>query len=246
LINLIKYGIYIKKKSSIEDFLNQEMDNIFIIIPAYNEADNIKQVIEDLKNADYQHIIVVDDESQDNTVEIAKHSKAVVLKHIINRGQGAALRTGTEYAIMKEAKVIVHFDADGQFQVNEIKDIIQPILNNEVDVVFGSRFLQKKSDMPALKKYLIMPLARFVNWWFFDIKLTDPQAGFRALSLDAAKQINWQQDRMAHCSEIMHQVFSQKLKYKEVPITVIYKDFGQKFSGGLKILKEIFIGSFTK
>ncbi|MFH1326004.1 MAG: glycosyltransferase family 2 protein [Candidatus Falkowbacteria bacterium] len=234
------------------------MPKVFIVIPAYNESTTIARVISDIRavNSEYD-IVVVDDKSQDNTNEIVKQNNTKVLQHIINRGQGAALRTGTEYALQQGADVVVHFDADGQFLANEIKEVIQPILNNEVDVVFGSRFLPshlpstlggrgKKSDMPALKKYLIMPLARFINRYFFGIKLTDPQSGFRAMSQVAAQKINWQQDRMAHCSEIMRQVFSQKLKYKEVPTTVIYQDFGQKFSGGLKILKDMFLGNFIK
>ncbi len=220
---------------------------VFIVIPAYNESATIARVIFDIRavNSEYD-IVVVDDKSQDNTIEIVENSEAVVLQHIINRGQGAALRTGTEYALQHGADVIVHFDADGQFLASEIQEVIQPILNNEVDVVFGSRFLDKRSNIPWSKKNIIMPLARFVNRYFFGIKLIDPQSGFRAMSQTATQKINWQQDRMAHCSEIMRQVFSQKLRVCEVPITVVYKDFGQKFSGGLKILKDIIIGTFTK
>ena len=221
--------------------------NIFVIIPAYNEAKKIKQVIEGIKQAspDYK-IVIVDDYSSDFTVKIAQESKVITLKHIINRGQGAALKTGTEYALQKGADCIVHFDADGQFLATEISKVIAPIAEEKVAVVFGSRFLSTKVDMPPLKRYGLMPLARFVNWWFFDIKLTDPQAGFRALSREAAQKIDWQQDRMAHCSEIMHQTFKNKLKIVEVPITVIYHDFGQKFGGRVKILKEMLIGAFTK
>jgi hypothetical protein len=86
-----------------------------------------------------------------------------------------------------------------------------------------------------------MPLARAVNKLFFNINLTDPQIGFRALSREAAAKINWRQDRMAHCSEIMFEVKNHNFKVKEVPIKVIYHNFGQSFSGGLKILKELFI-----
>lgn len=86
-----------------------------------------------------------------------------------------------------------------------------------------------------------MPLARAVNKVFFNINLTDPQSGFRAMSREAARRISWQQDRMAHCSEIMFEVKKHNFKVKEIPVRVIYHNFGQSFFSGLKILKELFI-----
>jgi len=135
----------------------------------------------------------------------------------------------------------VHFDADGQFMAQEIKDIIAPITAGEADVVFGSRFLSKKSNIPRLKKYFILPLAKIVNRIFLGVNLTDPQSGFRAMTATAAKKIKIEQDGMAHCSEIMYKAFSNNFKVKEIPITVIYHNFGQRFSGGLKILKDLLI-----
>ena len=95
--------------------------------------------------------------------------------------------------------------------------------------------------MPFLKKYFIMPLAKAVNKIFFNIKLTDPQSGFRAMSASAACLISWQQDRMAHCSEIMFEVKKNNLRVVEVPIEVVYHNFGQSFFGGFRILKDLFI-----
>jgi len=221
--------------------------NVYIVIPTYNEEGTVREVINSIKNEDLNYnIVVVDDNSSDNTVARVQETDAAVLRHIINRGQGAALRTGTEYAIMKGAEAVVHFDADEQFLASEIKEVIAPIINNRADMVFGSRFLSKQSNIPWFKRNVILLLARLVNRWFFNIRLSDPQAGFRAMSGAVARKINWRQDRMAHCSEIMHQAFAEKLRIEEVPITVIYRDFGQKFFGGLKILKEMFIGAFTK
>jgi len=221
--------------------------NIYIIIPAYNEEKSIRGVIKNIQNNFSEaRIIIVDDASNDQTVTATQDLPAVIFQHVVNRGQGAALKTGTEYAIIKGADIIVHFDADGQFKADEIKDMIAPILNNEADVVFGSRFFGKKSNIPWQKEKIIMPIARAVNRLFFNVKLSDPQAGFRAFSADAYNKLEWQQDRMAHCSEIMRNAFKNKLRIKEVPITVVYHDFGQKFSGGFRILKDIFIGRFIK
>lgn len=218
---------------------------VFCVIPAYNEEKTIKTVIENVKPF-ISEVIVVDDGSIDNTFAEASRrnafARAVVLRHIINRGQGAALQTGVDYALLAGADIIVHFDADGQFVAREIKDIVRPIIDGEADIVFGSRFLGKKSYIPWFKRNIIMSLARIANRIFLGINLTDPQSGFRAISAKAAKKIKIEQDKMAHCSEILHKAFSYNLRVKETPITVIYHDFGQKFSGGLKILKELFLG----
>ncbi|PIR95131.1 glycosyltransferase family 2 protein [Candidatus Falkowbacteria bacterium CG10_big_fil_rev_8_21_14_0_10_37_6] len=221
--------------------------NIFVVIPAYNEEKNIKNVIESIKNVnDAFKIVVIDDCSSDSTYKIAAAANVSVLRHIINRGQGAALKTGTEYAIMKEADIIVHFDADGQFLASEISDLIKPIVAGEADIVFGSRFLGKSSNMPKLKKNIVMPLVRILQHLFFNIKTTDPQSGFRAFRSDAFTKLNWRNDQMAHCSEILYLSFKNKLKITEVPTTVIYNEFGQKISGSIKIAKDSFLNIFIK
>ncbi|MDO9399804.1 MAG: glycosyltransferase family 2 protein [bacterium] len=215
---------------------------IICVIPAYNEVNNIVAVINSVKPL-VDEVVIVDDCSSDNTYLLTKQQNITVLKHIINCGQGASLKTGTKYAIRENADIIVHFDADGQFLASDIKTIIEPLINNQADIVFGSRFINKQDNiaMPAMKRCLLMPLARAVNKLFFNINLTDPQSGFRAMTKSAAKKINWQQDRMAHCSEILHQVVKQNLKIKEVPIKVIYNNFGQRFSGGIRILVDLFL-----
>ncbi|KKR21797.1 MAG: Glycosyl transferase, family 2 [Parcubacteria group bacterium GW2011_GWE2_39_37] len=219
---------------------------IICVIPAYNEEKNIQGVIRNVLPF-VNELVVVDDGSIDNTGKLANQEKATVLKHTVNRGQGAALRTGTQYAIRQDADIIVHFDADGQFLPSDINTTVAPILKGEADIVFGSRFmtnnndLEKEKRMPILKKVFIMPLARMVNNLFFKVALTDPQSGFRVFSKKAAERINWHQDGMAHCSEILFASHQTGLPIKEVPITVIYNSFGQKFSGGLKILKDLFI-----
>ncbi len=215
---------------------------IFCVIPAFNEALTIKKIISEVKPL-VDRLVVVDDGSEDRTSAAAENQGAVLIRHIINRGQGAALRTGTEYSLAQGADIIVHFDADGQFLSQDILRIVEPIKSGQAEVVFGSRFLnnQSKTSLPSFKRYFIMPLAKAVNKIFFKINLTDPQSGFRAMSAKAAEKISWQQDRMAHCSEIMFVVKKNNFKTVEVPIKVIYNNFGQSFSGGFKILRDLFI-----
>jgi len=211
-----------------------------VVIPAYNEARWIAKVVKEVKDAGYE-TVVVDDCSRDNTAVLAEQAGAVVLQHVINRGQGAALRTGTNWSFENSADIVVHFDADGQFRVQDIAWVIEPLLQDQADVVFGSRFLDNTTKLPWSKRQIIMPLARLVNRVLFGVKLTDPQSGFRAFTAKVGQQIVWRQDRMAHASEILAVILRSKCRVKEVPITVIYHEFGQGLSGGFKILKDLFI-----
>lgn len=219
--------------------MNSEL-KIYCIIPAYNEAKTIEKVVLDAKKY-VNEVVVVDDGSSDNTFSLAESVGAVVLKHLVNRGQGAALQTGMDYALKKEADIFVHFDADGQFIAEEINEIIAPIIKGEADVVFGSRFLNKTSRIPWFKKNIIMPLARFVSRFVLNIKMSDPQSGFRALNRKAAQMIKIENDNMAHCSEILVKTLSFGLRIREVPITVIYNEFGLSFWGGFRIIKDLFL-----
>lgn len=216
---------------------------IFCVIPAYNEEKNISHVV--MKAKEYaDEVIVVDDGSHDKTSLLAMEAGALVLRHIINRGQGAGLETGNRYAYRAGADIVVHFDADDQFVASEIGDIVSPLAFADAQVVFGSRFLTRKSNMPWIKKNIFMPLGRLVNRVMVGAVLTDPQCGFRALSRDALGIISIQHDGMAHCSEIINKTFRNGLKAEEVPITVIYHDFGQRFFGGVKIVQDLIIGLF--
>lgn len=213
---------------------------ITCVIPAFNEEKHISSVVLDVR-AFVDEVIVIDDCSRDETSLLARQAGAQVFRHLINRGQGAALRTGTVVALEQGADIIIHFDADNQFQASEIAEVIKPILENRADAVLGSRFLTKKSDLPWSKRNIIHPLARLINRLFFNIRLSDPQSGFRALSRLSASNLKIKADGMAHCSEILYQLFKNKNRVIEVPITVTYHEYGQKFSGGLKIIKDLLI-----
>jgi len=213
---------------------------ITCVIPAYNEEKNIVKVINNVRPF-VNEIIVIDDGSKDNTFEAARSTGAIAVRHIINRDQGAALRTGTQLALDRDADIIIHFDADDQFQATDIPEMIKPLLENKADAVLGSRFLTKKSNLPKVKEYVIMPLARFINLLFFNIRLSDPQSGFRALSRQSALDLKIENDGKAHCSEIIYILFKNKNRVIEVPITVIYHHYGQKLSGGFQIIKDIII-----
>ncbi|MBD3281154.1 glycosyltransferase [Candidatus Uhrbacteria bacterium] len=222
------------------------------IIPAYNEEKRIRATAEAcLPFVD--ELIVIDDGSADNTFMAAKSIPRVyAIRHTINRGQGAALRTGTHAALHLTADIIVHIDADGQHDPSQIPDLTHVIKSNQADVVFGSRFLgQEPKGMPLSRRALLLA-GRWFNTFAQGIPKTisDPQSGFRALNRKAAVQINFKQDRMAHASEILKLVTRSKLRWMEVPVTVTYTadslNKGQKNTDALKIAWQLLLGIFTK
>ena len=218
---------------------------MWIVIPAYNEAKNIGQVIKELQEVT-SNIVVVNDGSVDATGEIVRSSGAFLIDHMINRGMGAALQTGNEFALAQGAEVIVHFDADGQMQVKDITKMIEPILNEQTDLTLGSRFLDNKSKVPWTKKYMIHKPAIVFHWLFTGLKLSDAHCGFRALSRKAAQKIEITQDRMAHATEILDQIRIHDLKFTEISVEIVYNEYGQRFRSGFKILRDLFMAKIFR
>jgi len=228
---------------------------IFVVVPAHNEEKNIGRVISGLfetlitqiNNGISQiRVVVVDDGSSDGTFMVAKLAGALVLRHEINRGQGAALQTGNEFALEHGATCVVHFDADGQFNPADIAKALTVMKDKNVDVILGSRFLDNRSQIPWTKKHVVLPVARLINRFLTGLKLTDVHNGFRILSRRALEAINISQDRMAHNSEIISLIKQKKLSYLEYPVEVTYNEYGQGVGGGLKIILEILQGRLIR
>jgi polyprenyl-phospho-N-acetylgalactosaminyl synthase len=196
--------------------------NVHIIMAAWNEEKNIGTTIQGLKKEGYTDIIVVDDGSKDKTSEIAEKEGATVLKHMINRGQGAALQTGMTYSILNGAEYLVHFDSDGQHNPKEIKDLLNPLINKEVGATLGSRFLGKEK-VPFRRK-LTLKTAIWVIWVFYGLKLTDAHNGFRGFTKEAARKVVLTSDKMEHASEVIERIKKRNIKYKEVPVNIIYEE----------------------
>lgn len=211
---------------------------VYITIPLYNDEKMILNVIKSLKEAGFNNIVVVDDGSKDNGYNVVKeNTDVIVTKHIINRGQGAALQTGMEIAIEKGAKYIVNFDSDGQHDVKDIDHMLDTLIKGKYDIVLGSRFLQK-NDIP-LKKRIVLKLGIFFTYLLSQIWLTDVHNGLRVMTAETAKKLNLQHDRMEHASEILDKVKVLNLKYTEVPVTIHYTNYsqakGQSISNSINI-----------
>lgn len=221
---------------------------MWILIPAYNEEKVIASVIKDLQTHGYEHILIVNDGSRDNTARIAEQSGAEVLTHIINRGQGAALRTGLEYLRdTKQADIVVTFDADGQHRPEDITKLIQPIKNNQADIVLGSRFLCQNT-IPLFRRIILKAGILFTNI-ISHVHLTDTHNGLRALNQTALQKIEIVHRGMEHASDIIDEISAKKLRYREIPVTILYTDYsimkGQRSGNFIKmgckiILKKYF------
>ncbi|MBU1164114.1 glycosyltransferase family 2 protein [Patescibacteria group bacterium] len=214
-----------------------------MVVPAYNEEKMVGEVVKGLNEFNYE-VVVVDDGSKDNTSQIAKNAGAVVLRHFINRGQGAALQTGFDYAKKVGADIVVTFDADGQNKPEEVAKIIEPLLIGQIDVALGSRFMERKSNVPLIKKIVLRGGILFERL-FVGVKLSDAHNGFRAFSKKAINLIELNQDKMAHATEVIQEIKKHKLKFQEVPVTMRYTEYskqkGQSVFNSIKIVSDLFL-----
>ncbi len=223
--------------------------NTWIVIAAYNEEHSIGFVVKELAKAGYRNVVVVDDGSDDETSRIAKQHTKHVLRHVVNRGQGAALKTGIDYALANDADIVVTFDADGQHRVEDIPALLAPVKKDEVDIALGSRFLKKDSGVPFFRK-IVLKGGVFLLWIFYGVRLTDAHNGFRALSRHAAEQIEITLDGMEHASEIVSEIRRKQLRYVEVPVVIRYTEYskahGQSSWNAVKIFYKMIVHRFSK
>jgi glycosyltransferase involved in cell wall biosynthesis len=212
------------------------MKNTWIVIPAYNEAKRILPVLRKVKRH-YGNVIVVDDGSVDGTSQVAKRSGAIVLRHIVNLGKGAALKTGCDYCLSLGADSIVVMDADGQHDPGDIPNFLKAL--KKADVVLGYRRLNE--NMPIIFRFG----NSFINavlYALYNIKLHDTQCGYRAFTSSAYRKIRWAALDYSMESEMIANIGRSHLVYKEIPIDTIYADRykGTTVIDGFKIVLNMF------
>ena len=199
---------------------NSNILKITIGIPAYNEEKNIASIITKLKKIT-DSIIVCDDGSSDMTSDISKNLGAIVITHKKNMGYGVAINSIFQKAKELNSDLLVTFDADGQHRVEDIEKVVEPIKNNTADLVIGSRFLDKKSNVPNYRKIGIKVITKITNV-SIKKKLTDSQSGFRAYNKQVLSQISPSDIGMGISTEILIKSSSKGLRIMEVPITILY------------------------
>lgn len=206
--------------------------NAYIVIPCYNESPEVvRSTLSGLLPAYAGRVVLVDDGS---AAPLALPDLPVtVLRHAINRGQGASLQTGTDYALRQGADAVIHFDADGQHDAGSLVSFLAA-LDAGADIVLGSRFLRREdySAIP-LRRRLLLRAARIVNGLFTGLWLTDAHNGFRALGPRALAALRLNEDRMAHASEILSGIRRNHLKYQELPTHITYSSYSSKKGQGM-------------
>lgn len=218
-----------------------------IVIPAFNESKTIAKVINGLpKNikSTFFDYLVVDDGSTDGTSSsVPKKSNIKILRHLINRGAGAATRTGIEYGKSAGYDVLITFDADGQHSAGDLEKLISPLIDQSADLVIGSR-LKNRQKMPT-DRLLINWIANITTLLFFGVLSTDSQSGLKAFSKKAIDTIEIKSDRMEFSSEILLEAKKHNLKTVEVPTSAIYTKYsrqkGQQNLNGFPILARFII-----
>ncbi|MDJ0312981.1 glycosyltransferase family 2 protein [Arthrobacter sp. H35-D1] len=218
------------------------MSRTWIVIPMYNEASVVGTVIEGLREV-FPFVVCVDDGSTDGSQEAARAAGAVVVQHPVNLGQGASLQTGIEYALNDpELDCIVTFDADGQHRVVDAQAMAERIKSGEAEIVLGSRFLDKRTKLSPAKR-LVLRTAAVQSRMATGLALTDAHNGLRALSPKVARGIHLTQNRMAHASELVHQIAEMKPKWVEQPVEIIYTDYskakGQSLLNSVNIIADL-------
>lgn len=218
-----------------------------IIVPAFNEAPvilgvirSIPKKIEGIKKIE---ILVVDDGSTDKTRMLSERTNVYVAGHILNRGLGAAIRTGLEWAKVFNFDIAVTFDGDGQHNPADIKRMVKTVLYTKADLVIGSRF--KKVQKVPLDRFILNWFANLATFILFGVFSTDSQSGLRAFSKKAISLIAFKADRMEFSSEILLEAKRHSLKVTEIPITAIYTPYsrakGQKNINAIPVFTKYLV-----
>ncbi|GII22471.1 glycosyltransferase family 2 protein [Planosporangium mesophilum] len=216
--------------------------DVWVVIPVYNEEKVIAGVVEQVLTT-FPNVVCVDDGSTDASAQEILGTRAHLVRHPINMGQGAALQTGVSYALARTGgRYFVTFDADGQHRVEDVVGMLELARSGEADVVLGSRFLQNAASVPWIKRVVLRtvvalsPTAR-------RLKLTDAHNGLRVFGRGAAERLRITHNGMAHASEIASVLARSDWRVVEYPVTILYTDYsrakGQSLINGVNILFDV-------
>lgn len=220
--------------------------SVCIVIPAYNEAtaigDVIKNITATFKKSRFEpQIVVVNDNSKDNTAEVARKSGAIVIDHILNSGAGGATATGLSYADQKGFDIAATMDADGQHRPEDVLKGIEIMATSNTDLLIGSRLIDSKGM--SYVKILGNRGLSVITYILFGINTTDSQSGLRLFSRTALENLRWKTNGYEFCSEMLWRARQLKLTINEFPIKAVYTDYsrgkGQNNWNGINIVKTL-------
>lgn len=194
---------------------------IFVVIPNFNEKERFYSVLKDLEEYGFPVIVVDDGSIRFDHKKLIVRKNVVVLRHKINLGKGAALKTGCDYAFSKGADAVILMDADGQHKVEDLPKFIEVLESRKYDLIFGSRNLNM--GVP-LVRYLGNKFASVLIASLFGIYVSDILCGYKALTKKAYNIIEWESPGYGVETEITALTGKNKLKFCEVPVTTVYYD----------------------
>jgi polyprenyl-phospho-N-acetylgalactosaminyl synthase len=219
-------------------------EEVWLVVPLFNEAQVIGDVVRSAREV-FPNVVCVDDGSVDDSAAEAARAGAVVVRHPVNLGQGAALQTGFDYSLTDpKMRWVVTFDADGQHQIDDVVAMLDLARAEGLDVVFGSRFLDDRTEAGFAKKLVLQMAVAYTNLTT-KTRLTDAHNGLRLISRDVVARLDITQNRMAHASELVAQIGAMKVRYAESPVHILYTDYsrakGQSLWNAVNILVELIL-----
>jgi glycosyltransferase involved in cell wall biosynthesis len=206
----------------------RELLDTCVVVPMFNEAAVVGSVVTEL-TAVFGSVVCVDDGSSDASARLARDAGAVVLRHPVNLGMGAALQTGLTWGLRDHRHAyFVTFDADGQHRVDDAARMVRRARAEELDVVLGTRFGADgaTTDMPRSRRALLRAAVRFTRLTS-GMALTDAHNGLRVLDRRAAERIRITLSGMAHASEVLDQIRAHRLRWAEEPVTIDYTEYSR-------------------
>ncbi len=226
--------------------IDSRYPDVWIVVPAFNEAAVIGEVIADVR-ATFDHVVCVDDGSRDETGAVALRAGAHLVRHPVNLGQGAAIQTGVEYARSRPgAEVFVTFDADGQHRIKDVLRMIDKLTVEDVDIVIGTRFADHgvRSDVPVLKR-IVLRAAVLLSRRSRRLGLSDAHNGLRVFNRTVADGLDITMSGMGHASEIIAMIDENHWWVREEPVEILYTEYskskGQPLLNGVNIVFDGFL-----
>ena len=220
----------------------EDKENTYVILPAYNEATRIQPVIEEIAEKGYK-MVIVNDGSSDNTLDVIRESQKkypkniFIYSHIINRGVGVAMQTGFDAVLRYNPKYVVNMDSDGQHSVDDLDNVLEPLITGEAQAVIGVRPLK---DMP-LSRNIANAIMNLLTRIFYKVDVSDSQTGFRAITREALDKIEINARGYLISSEFIREVNDNNIPFAEVPIETIYTPETQKKGTNIKVAFKILI-----
>ena len=216
--------------------------DIYVIVPAFNEQNVIKDIINNLlKN--FSNVIVINDGSNDKTLETINDLDIKILNHEINLGVGAAVQTGFDYVSnIPGAKAVITFDADGQHLVDDAVAMAKEIMICDEGIIFGTRFPKHSKNIPKVKRIVLKLIAKITDL-VTGVTLSDAHNGLKAYKVSTIKELELQFSSYSYESELITQVAKKKIDYKEMSTDIKYTSYsikkGQKLLNGLLIIEDL-------